>query len=255
MKSIYIALAFSALFLLIGCDDSSTNSEPAAEIVALNINIEHYFGDELVEPDISVHTNSSGNEIIFSKLHYLLTDFVLTNKEGEEIRIDSSAAYINMAEGRVDFLLDSVPEGNYTGISFLLGVDSATNHQNPNQFGASSPLNPIINNLYWDWMDGFIFCSVEGYHYKGGELQGAFAYHIGLDENLMQIKIDDNFNVKKDEVLGLKFDLAEYFESPNVINITENAPITHSDKAADFGLSSKISENLLNAFTINGGTQ
>jgi hypothetical protein len=253
MKSIYTALAISILFLLIGCDDNSTSSEPAAEVVALNINIEHYFGDELVEPDISVHTNSSGNEVIFSKLHYLLTDFVLTNKEGEEIIIDSSSAYINMAEGRVDFTLDSVPEGEYIGISFLLGVDSTTNHQNPNKFGASSPLNPIINNLYWDWMDGFIFCSVEGYHYKGGELKGAFAYHIGLDENLMQININDSFTVNKDEVVGLKFDMAEYFESPNVINITENAPITHSDKDADFGLSSKISENLLNAFTINGG--
>jgi len=55
--------------------------------------------------------------------------------------------------------------------------------------------------------------------------------------------------------LNIVFDLSEYFETPNIINITENAPITHSDKDADFGLSSKISENLLNAFSINNGVK
>ena len=93
---------------------------------------------------------------------------------------------------------------------------------------------------------------VEGYHFKDGQMKGAFAYHIGVDENLMKINIKNKFKVKKGTPLELNFDLATYFESPNVINLTENAPITHSDKAADFGLSSKLSENLLNAFAIKG---
>lgn len=250
-----ISFTFIATFfalLIIGCEESSTSNNSVPNRVTLTINMNHYFGDEIVEPDISVHTNSSGNEIIFSKLHYLMTDFKLIDKDGNEVIIDSSMAYINLAEERVSFLLDSIPEGNYSGISFYLGVDSVTNHQNPNTFSATSPLNPIINNLYWDWMDGFIFCSVEGFHYKDEVFIGAFAYHIGLDENLMEIEINSNFSVSKDKDLDIVFDLAEYFESPNVINITENAPITHSDKDADFGLSSKISENLLNAFRLKG---
>jgi hypothetical protein len=255
MKSIYITLALSLLILNFSCDESSTRSEPVAKNVALEITMTHTFGNEEVEPDISVHTNSSGNEIIFSKLHYLLTEFTLTNEDGDKIEVDSSSAYINMSEGRVKFTLDSIPEGSYSGISFFLGVDSTINHQNPNKFEATSPLNPIINNLYWDWMDGFIFCSVEGYHYKDNELKGAFAYHIGLDENLMEISINNNFNVGDGTPLNIVFDLSEYFETPNIINITENAPITHSDKDADFGLSSKISENLLNAFSINNGVK
>ncbi|MFA7326742.1 MAG: MbnP family protein [Candidatus Kapaibacterium sp.] len=74
----------------------------------------------------------------------------LVNSSGEEIVLDSSAAYINMADGRVSFDLPNIPEDDYTELRFLLGVDSTINHQNPNLFAASSPLNPIINNLYWD---------------------------------------------------------------------------------------------------------
>lgn len=106
--------------------------------------------------------------------------------------LDSTAAYINIADGRVDFNLQNVPVDDYIEIRFFLGLDSTTNHQSPNLFAASSPLNPIINNLYWDWMDGFIFWTVEGYHYKDGQMKGTFAYHVGLDENLMRIRIKTN---------------------------------------------------------------
>lgn len=252
MKIYLNALAFLSLMLLFGCEDNGTSIEPPKENVTLSVKMNHYFGDDLVDPEVSIHTNSSGNEVKFTKLNYILTDFVLINSDGEEIVLDSSAAYINMTEGLVDFVLPNIPVGDYKEMSFLLGVDSTTNHQNSNEFLASSPLNPIINNLYWDMIDGFIFCSVEGFHYKDGQLKGAFAYHVGLDENLMQISIKNEFKVANDIPLELVFDLSAYFESPHVINITENAPITHSNKAADFGLSSKLSENLLNAFKLRG---
>ena len=252
MKKINKYLLLIILIAFISCEDNSTSSEFKEENVSLAVSVSHYYGDNLVEPEVSVHTNSSGNEIKFFKLHYLLTNFVLVNSEGKEIVIDSSAAYINMTEGLVDFVLPNIPIGDYKEIKFLLGVDSTTNHQSQNTFPASSPLNPIINNLYWDWIDGFIFCSVEGYHYKEGQEIGSFAYHIGMDENLMRISIKNEFKVAKDKPLELVFDLSAYFESPNLINITENAPITHSNKTADFGLSSKLSENLLHAFKLKG---
>lgn len=252
MKTQIITIVICTGLLLFGCNSNTTSSDPINEKVTLSVTMNHTFGPDNVDPEVSVHTNSSGNEIKFTKLHYIMTNFVLVDSEGNELKIDSSAAYINFAEGRLDFDLENIPVGDYSEIRFLLGVDSLTNHQNPNSFSATSPLNPIINNLYWDWMDGFIFCSVEGYHYKEGQMKGAFAYHIGLDENLMRIKINKNFKVQKGIPLILNFDLSAYFESPYVIDITENAPITHSDKAADFGLSSKLSENLLKAFSIKG---
>ncbi len=252
MKTQIITIVICTGLLLFGCNSNTTSSDPINEKVTLSVTMNHTFGPDNVDPEVSVHTNSSGNEIKFTKLHYIMTNFVLVDSEGNELKIDSSAAYINFAEGRLDFDLENIPVGDYSEIRFLLGVDSLTNHQNPNSFSATSPLNPIINNLYWGWMDGFIFCSVEGYHYKEGQMKGAFAYHIGLDENLMRIKISKNFKVQKGIPLILNFDLSAYFESPYVIDITENAPITHSDKAADFGLSSKLSENLLKAFSIKG---
>jgi methanobactin biosynthesis MbnP-like protein len=252
MNKYITAIVIISALLFTSCSNNSTSSDTTKEEVTLIVTIDHAFGLETVDPEVSIHTNTSGNEIRFSKLHYLLTNFVLVNSIGEEIVLDSAVAYINMADGRVTFQLPNIPEDDYIGLKFLLGVDSISNHQNPNLFAATSPLNPIINNLYWDWLDGFIFCSLEGYHFKDGQPKGAFAYHIGLDENLMRINIENKFNVKKGTTIKLNFDLAAFFEYPYVINITENAPITHSDKAADFGLSSKLSKNLLNAFTIKG---
>lgn len=253
MIKIRFLLLVAISSLVLSCGDSSTSQVEETNFTAIKMNMNHVFGDSDVIVDESIHVNSSGNRIKFAKLHYLLTGFELIKTDGESIKLDSVSAYINLGDDLTSFVIEDIPTGKYSELRFILGVDSITNHQNPNTFPAKSPLNPIINNLYWDWVDGFIFCSVEGYHYgEQNNLLGAFAYHIGKDENIMNIQIDKEFSIEEGKELDLIFDLSAYFESPHLINITENSPITHSNKDVDFGLSSKLSENLLNAFQIKG---
>ncbi|WP_068306731.1 MbnP family copper-binding protein [Pararhodobacter sp. CCB-MM2] len=54
-------------------------------------------------------------------------------------------------------LRGSVPDGNYTGLEFEIGVPFAQNHADPTQ--AASPLN--VTAMFWNWRGGYKFLKIE----------------------------------------------------------------------------------------------
>jgi uncharacterized repeat protein (TIGR04052 family) len=52
----------------------------------------------------------------------------------------------------------TVPQGEYTGLRFTLGVPQDLNHGNPATMGA--PLSDT--GLHWSWRSGFLFTRIEG---------------------------------------------------------------------------------------------
>ncbi|MBN8226740.1 metallo-mystery pair system four-Cys motif protein [Corallococcus macrosporus] len=52
----------------------------------------------------------------------------------------------------------TVPQGDYTGLRFTLGVPEDMNHADPMTLG-----NPMEDpNLHWSWQGGFLFTRIEG---------------------------------------------------------------------------------------------
>lgn len=52
----------------------------------------------------------------------------------------------------------TVPQGDYTGLRFTLGVPEDLNHGDPTTLGA--PLGDM--GLHWNWQSGFLFTRIEG---------------------------------------------------------------------------------------------
>ena len=94
-----------------------------------------------------------------NQTRHILTDHVLIDAE------DSPS-------GRVALL--DVPDGTYTGLTFMVGVDSIHNTGGPLE-GALDPLN----GMYWTWATGFIFVKVEGVSPISAQPKHRLEYHLG----------------------------------------------------------------------------
>ncbi len=233
------------IFILISCGED--NSITPTETVSLNVSMNHTFDGEQLETN-KIYTNDAGNELSVSKLKYLLSNFNMTNNEGDIIELDSSYAFVDFGTGRVDFQLSNVEVGNYSSLTFNLGVDSLINSSDPNIFPQESPLNPIVNDMYWNWADGFIFMTLEGLIYEDSELKDAITYHVGLNKSNIIIEINDEFEIDESGKINLELDVSKIFKSETNINVDDYPYVTHSK--TDFGLSDALARNIKKSFTL-----
>jgi uncharacterized repeat protein (TIGR04052 family) len=70
---------------------------------------------------------------------------------------DASGACANGTAGMNTTLRGTVPEGEYTGLSFTIGVPFDQNHIDPTQ--APAPLNTTA--MFWNWQGGYKFLRID----------------------------------------------------------------------------------------------
>lgn len=234
-------------FFLLSCQED--DKDVIISEFNLDVQIEHYFNDKLIEFDTETYFNEFGNELSVSKLRYLICDIRLTDDFGNIKHFENQYVYIDASKNRDTFTLFGIDAGNYTNLTYNIGVDSATNHQDPTFFDADHPLSLILHNLHWGWIDGYIFFSLEGnLHYQGNKQ--LYTYHLGFDRNLKTISLDKDFRIEENSKLELKFDLAKLFIEPNLIDQSIEPFITHSTN--DNGYSDRLIQNLQNTFSLEG---
>lgn len=235
----YLSIAFIMMLFLGSCKKKETYHQ-------LTINIDHVFNDQAFQfNDLSLQ-NQAGNLLSFYTFKYLISGIELVQSDGGSLVLENSYAFIDPVNNRTNFVLDSIPEGDYTAIKMTIGLDDATNKSNPNLYAANHPLSPTLNDMHWDWSSGYIFLTMEG-QYKAdanANSTSAFSYHIAFDENRMPFDFT-NLNLtlagEESSTLSLQLDLADIFNAPNVINI-DNGNVSHS--SGDNGLANNISTNV-----------
>lgn len=178
IKSLLVAMmAISTLFLS-SCSDDDNNDDPAPEMKgSMFIKFDHVWGPsqtpfalntELVHP-------ASGDTLEFTKLRYYISNIVLHNANGSDwAEVESYHLVEAGAQAGIELELpiDNVPAGNYTGISYMIGVDSLRNVSGA-QEGALDP----AEEMFWSWNTGYIFIKAEGQ--SNVAPNGTFTYHLG----------------------------------------------------------------------------
>ena len=119
-----------------------------------------------------------------------------------------------------------MPIGEYKAFGFSIGLDSAINHGNPNQYATDHPLSPINNSLHWSWQGGYIFTAIEG------EVVGTtdnFVFHLAGSENKIDFELPMTI-IKGEPALNavLSYNLAEAFKNPEVFSFTTDGKSTHN---------------------------
>lgn len=225
------------------------DSAAPAHTVRLTVQIRPVFGGEALRlEDVSL-TNRAGNRLSVSRLAYLVSDVSLLKQDGSSVILPDQAAYLNPAEQRDSFVLEQVPEGNYKGVSFHIGVEPKANHSDPARYPAGHPLNPIVNHLHWGWQGGYVFLAIEGRYTLPGDRLGGYSYHLATDRNLMRVSVPCALSLKDDAALTLRFDVAKVFDAKHLVKIQQPGGGDSTHSAAGDLLAAHLKSNVEHAFT------
>ena len=131
------------------------------------------------------YKNAAGEEFNIDFLQYYVSNIKLKSDDGREYIVPQDKSYFlireSLAESR-EITLSDIPEGNYTELSFILGVDSLRNTMDlSKRTGVLDPAGEGAG-MYWMWNSGYIFFKMEGISPAapvGQDGLKKFRYHIG----------------------------------------------------------------------------
>lgn len=190
---IFIALAASTLFLNSckkeGCtdskatnynekakkDDGSCTYPPEVNSGKVTLMLDHTWantgsdfqlGTEYIHP-------TTNDALTFATLKYYISNLKLKKDDGTWWTQPNSYYLVNLAiPSGAALTLTGIPTGNYTEISYVLGVDSTSNVS-----GAQAGALSTTNGMFWSWNSGYIMVKAEGTCPQSSS--GTFTYHLG----------------------------------------------------------------------------
>lgn len=179
-KSILSLLVLSIILFSCSSDDDHSGDNLTGEG-----NIEFFFDNSLDGDDLllgaSTYTNSNGETLTVNRLSYIVSNFELTNIDGEKFVYPSNDSYfiISEEEQQLKVVLEGVPAGNYNQVKFGVGVPMERFLQGEEaqqefwDYAASL-------NMTWAWIVGYKFINFEG-TFTSPDLEESnnFRIHIG----------------------------------------------------------------------------
>lgn len=189
MKSIKITLSILAIatIALSSCkkeqkDDFNSNKKGAIEL---------HFDNRAGSADLVLNTtaykNSFNEDMTFTRFDYYISNIKLIKEDGSIYTVPRDNSYFLVKENDAasqEIKLTGVPENNYTGVTFTIGVDSLKNVAPlAERTGVLDPSGAGAD-MYWAWNSGYIFVKMEGTSPSArlDSVSGIrpFKYHIGL---------------------------------------------------------------------------
>lgn len=254
MKQLLI-LTFLVLSV-ISCD--KTTIEASRNTTNLNIYVKATFGEE----PLIINQKSYDyldNSIRFSKISFYLANLALVNEEKEIkiseiefIELTSTHSVQSLEEKGTAIKFSGIPLGNYTDLSFDIGVPSYMNKKTPADYPSTHPLGFVNNELYSEEMEGYIFARIEGVYNINGE-DVDFEYHAGIERDYQEEIILNEINVKQDNEnaigINLTLDIKQLFKSHRELLFSiEN--YNNSDKPNYRNLVIRIMDNFKKALEL-----
>lgn len=161
--------------------------------------------------------NDFGENYTITKLKYYVSNIKFV--AGEKRKNTGKVYLIDAAKKNI--ITIAVPSKNITGLSFLLGVDSALNCSGA-QSGALDPLN----DMFWTWNNGYIFFKVEGNSEASKADLHRIEHHVGgfkgSNKTLRGIYLPINKALLKGKKnLVIQLDIDKYWNGINKIKLAE----------------------------------
>jgi hypothetical protein len=143
-----------------------------------------------------------------------------------------------------------IPEkGDYSSISFTIGVDSLHNCSGLQQ-GALDP----VKGMFWAWNTGYIFLKLEGKSPNSKSPSNIFEYHIGgykqpnncIRQVTLNLTVKSIQNIAIDvDLLPIWVDISELIKTPTSIDFTKLSSVT------DFNNATMMADNYADMFSVN----
>ena len=160
-------------------------------------------------------TGADGQRVRLTRVAALVSAVALARVEGGTVQLDGQYGLLDAETGRLAVTLRNVPEGDYGGLAFQVGLPAAVNHGDPGQWPARHPLNPIVNGLHWGWAGGYVFAAIEGrWHAPGGpaDAERGFSYHLATDARVMPVGFVARMTVAGPTTVSVAWDVGKTVE-------------------------------------------
>lgn len=169
------------LLALAGCKKDNGDTQPGVGTVALEF--EHVANGPAGAQDVATdgttaYTTPSNETFTLTTLEYYVSNVELLRGDGSAQKVPGVYHLVDVARPATNtFTMKDIPVGDYTGLRFMVGVDSTTTKADPTSFtGTLNDLNPA-NAMYWTWDSGHIFFKLEGKVTSAGDKP--LTAHIG----------------------------------------------------------------------------
>lgn len=252
--------------LVVSCSfpDEEEDTDPI-ETGTIQVQFDNIVGNQDLRLDSARYTNAAGEDFTVDKLNYYISNIKLTRMDGSVFTVPQDSSYFLIRESNTasqKLTIRNVLTGDYTGIEFVVGVDSTRSVMDPSQPGRkgildkdSGPTNEEA--MYWDWNPGYIFLKMEGSSDSATTANGKYYYHIGgfggwnerTLNNLKTIKL--NFPGQKAIVttsivsnVHIQADILKLFNGPTRLSIKENSGVMFSE------FSKNIADNYAGMFSV-----
>lgn len=226
MKNIFLIAGIIAI-VISSCKkdpkEDPTTTTPVSTTGSLNFRFENMVDTLDLALDTVNYVNANNDTFTVSKLKYYISNIRLTKSDGSYFYESNSYHLIDHAnESTHSFTISGVPYGNYTALSFMIGVDS-THNVSGAQSGALDP----ANGMFWSWSSGYIMAKFEGNSSVSTASNHALLFHVGgfSGANNVLKTVSPSFNGAVAGVsstvtpeIHLKMDVSEWFKSPTTIN-------------------------------------
>lgn len=151
----------------------------------LMIEFDNRVGNLNLVLDSMYYFNSYNQNYSISRFDYFISNIVLINENGSKYVIPQDSSYFLLKESIAssrEINLSDIPEGNYVGVEFIVGVDSLRSTMSlDKRTGALDPGGEAAG-MYWTWNSGYIFLKMEGRFDDTTDTivtPQMFQYHIG----------------------------------------------------------------------------
>ena len=166
---------------------SCIDKQPDPATGSMQLRFDNVVGNKDLELTKGMYTNAAGEQFTVTKLAYFVSNIRLQRTDGSTYVVPQDSSYFLVEEANLPsqtITINNVPAGDYTGVSYLLGVDSLRNTMNiSRRTGVLEPGGGHNSGMYWDWNSGYIFFKLEGTSPQitpdpAGEQY--FQFHVGL---------------------------------------------------------------------------
>jgi hypothetical protein len=202
----------------------------------VEVEFDHRWGTQVFNLNQAVVT-PAGDSATFTTFKYFVSNVKLLKDDGTEYAIPNSYYLVNQDSATSKALtFTGVPAGKYTGVKFMVGIDSAKNVSALDQ--RTGILDPAAGakGMYWAWNSGYIFTKIEGTS-PSAPIDSAsgkrrFWYHIGgfggyssnTINNLKTVTIKSTtdaatVNGASAPTFHLIVDVKEFFQNPVNLSI------------------------------------
>jgi len=265
------------LCLLLFIASCTKKSEPTPDfeeqnLAPFSIEFDNIVGDRTfaINNTTNLYSNAAGEKYTIAMLQYFISNIKVATTDGKTYTVPQDKSYflINGADKASRFTKVEVPEGDYTKVTFTLGVDSLRSTMDLSK--RTGVLDPAAGGghdnggMYWGWNSGYIFFKFEGNSSviaddTNGDPTGKkqFKYHIGgfggysapTINNIKTITIDltragiAKVRKERNSNVHLFVDISKVFNGKNAFSIAAHPNVMFSDYSVN------IATNLAQMFS------